>query len=96
VANQNWTSRFTPSPDVVFRRVGDDGFLVDLTTNRMYQTNETLTRFWELMSAGTDRAEIARIMLEEFDVSEQRLQVEIEQILARFKTEALLAQSNEN
>ena len=84
------TSRFRPGPDVVFRRVGEDGFLVSLTTNRMFQLNETSTRFWELVSSGSDRAEAERTMLDEFDVAERELRANVEEMLVHLKAEGLI------
>jgi hypothetical protein len=84
------TSRIRPGPDAVFRRVGEDGFLVSLTTNRMFQLNETSARFWELVSSGSDRAEAERTMLEEFDVAEQELQTNVQKMLVQLKAEGLI------
>jgi hypothetical protein len=52
--------------------------------------NETSTRFWELVSSGSDRAEAERTMLEEFDVAEQELQTNVQKMLVQLKAEGLI------
>ncbi|MBA3474632.1 MAG: PqqD family protein [Rubrobacter sp.] len=61
-----------------------------MRTNQIYELNQTGARFWELLSAGHDRAEIQRIMLQEFDVVEADLTAEIDTMLASLKSEGLI------
>ena len=79
-----------PSQDVVFRRLEDEGVLVHLGTNQIYALNRTGARFWELLEAGHGRAEIARELLREFDVSEPELEQEIGTLLASLVSEGLV------
>ena len=84
-------TRFRISPDVVYNRTGDDAVIVNVRTNRIYQLNPTSARLWELISAGNDRSDIERLMLQEFDVTEMQLRAEIDNLVAVLKDESLVA-----
>jgi Coenzyme PQQ synthesis protein D (PqqD) len=66
------------NPDIVSNRIGDRLILVHLETDRIFELNRTAARFWELLSAGHDRSEIQRLLLQEFDTTETQLTNEIE------------------
>jgi hypothetical protein len=87
-------SRFRPTPDVVYDRIGEEAVLIHMGTNRIYELNRTGMRFWELLCAGHDRIEIRRLMVREFDVAEADLAVEIEVMLASLKNEGLITSYN--
>jgi hypothetical protein len=88
-------SRFRPTPDVVYDRIGEEAVLIHMGTNRIYELNRTGMRFWELLCDGYDRAEIQRLMLQEFDVAEAALPVEIEAMLTSLENEGLITSYNE-
>ena len=79
-----------PAPDVVSRRLYDEVVLVNLQTNTIYALNRTGARFWEMLAEGNDRAEIERRLLSEFDVSPDRLSVEVDELLARLSQAGLI------
>jgi hypothetical protein len=61
---------FAPaSPDIVVRRVGEGGVLVDMRTNAIFELNDTGMRIWELVLDGLDLDGIAARLADEFDVS---------------------------
>ena len=70
-----------PHDDVVSQRVGEDLVLVHLKTNEIFALNETGARFWDLLVANRSREEIEEAMLSEYDVSQEELIAEIDQIL---------------
>ena len=82
--------RFRPSPDVVYNRIGDQGVLIHMKTNRIYELNRTAARLWELLSDGRDRTEIQRLMLQEFEVADDQLAREVEDRLASLRDERLI------
>ena len=57
-----------PSPDVVVRRLGDAGVLVHLSSNRIFELNETGVRIWEWLAEGATLATILERIQEEFAV----------------------------
>jgi hypothetical protein len=79
-----------PSPNVIFRRLGDEIVLFNLETDRFYELNGTAARFWELLSASHDVARARDQMLDEFDVDQEQLSGEVESLLATLRHEALI------
>jgi Coenzyme PQQ synthesis protein D (PqqD) len=79
-----------PATDVVSRELGDQAVLVHLGTNRIYSLNPTGTRFWSLLVSGAERDAIERQLLAEFDVSEDELRRELDQLLASLQEEGLV------
>jgi hypothetical protein len=80
-----------PDPDVVSRRLADEVVLVNLRTNRIFALNRSAARFWELFHAGRPRAEIADALVSEFDVERERVDGEIDGLLASLTAEGLVA-----
>jgi len=91
----NRSSRFRPSPDVVYNRIGDEAVLIHMKTNRIYELNPTAARLWELLSAGHDRAEMQRLMLQEYDVTEDQLRGEVENQLESLINDRLIEPAGE-
>jgi hypothetical protein len=80
-----------PIPDVVYRELEGEIVLVHLGTNRIYALNETGARFWALLAAGNDRAEIERTLHDEFKVEPAALGQEIDSMLGALAEEGLVA-----
>jgi hypothetical protein len=59
-----------PSPDVVYRRLGDTAVLVHLGTNEIYELNESGVRLWELLADGQSVDDAIQTLVREFDVDE--------------------------
>lgn len=84
-------SRFRASPHTVAQRLGDEIVLVHMKTDRIFVLNRTGARLWDLVCAGRDRADIQRLMLQEFDVNDAQLASEIETLLASLRAEGLIS-----
>jgi hypothetical protein len=82
--------RFRVSPDTVYDTLDDRSVLINVTTNEIYELNQTGARFWELLSAGHDHAQIRQLMLQEYDVDETVLDREIEALLVSLKSAGLI------
>jgi hypothetical protein len=80
-----------PSPDVIFRRLGDDMVLFHLETDRFYELNGTAARFWELLNSGHDVARASQQILEEFIVDPDQLANETAVLLASLRQENLIS-----
>jgi Coenzyme PQQ synthesis protein D (PqqD) len=83
--------QFRVSPDTVYNILDDQGVLINVRTNELYELNRTGTRFWELLSAGHNRAQIRHLMLQEFDVEEVVLDREIDSLVASLQDAGLIA-----
>lgn len=80
-----------PHADVVWRRLEDEVVLVQLQTNRIYSLNATAARAWELLSAGADRSEIERALLDEFEVDAGDLCSSLDDLLQRLSEADLVS-----
>jgi hypothetical protein len=79
------------NPNVIFRRLGDEMVLFHLGSDRFYELNGTAARFWELLNAGDDPAQIHERMLAEFAVDPEQLAGEAEALLASLRQEDLIS-----
>lgn len=58
-------------PDVVFRPLGDGAVLVNLTTDDIYELNETATAIWSGVIRGLPPSAIGHMLEQEFVVSKE-------------------------
>ena len=79
------------NPNVIFRRLGDEIVLFHLGSDRFYELNGTAARFWELLNAGQDDAQIRERMLAEFVVDPEQLAGEAEALLDSLRQEDLIS-----
>jgi len=80
-----------PNSNVLFKRLGDETVLFHLETDRFYELNGTAARFWELLHAGCDVAEIRERMLQEFEVDPDQFTGETDTLLALLTKEDLVS-----
>ena len=78
------------APDVVAERVGDGYVLVHLETNRIYELEGTGARFYELLRAGADLAEIERTLVAEYDAPPARIGADLDRLIAELRDARLL------
>jgi hypothetical protein len=62
-----------PRADVVARRMGRTGVLVDLRTSRIFELNNTAARVWELLGASLTPNQIVTSLSREYSVDESAL-----------------------
>jgi hypothetical protein len=79
-----------PSPDVIAKRLDQSAVLVDISTNRVFELNETGIRIWELLSQGTTVDAIAHQLIAEFDVEQLQATREVNALISRLESEGLL------
>ena len=84
------TNRVRVSEDAVARRVGDQVVLVHLRTNRIYELNRTGARLWELLQGDADLEQARDQMLLEFDVTEDELRDNLEEVVDELVAMGLL------
>jgi hypothetical protein len=91
VSENDRSASFTPSDDVVSRRLDDIVVLIHLKTNRIFELNATGARLWELIGAGSTAGEIRDILLSEFDVEPAELDREMATLTTLLTSEELIA-----
>lgn len=82
--------RFSPHPDVVASRVGDEIVLVHLATDQILSLNRTAARIWELLCSGCDEEDLERRLSAEFDVTPGDLERDVREVLATFRAHDLV------
>jgi len=74
--------RYLAAPDVLFQRVGDEGVLLDLASERYFSLNEVGARFWELLAEDASLARALAVLVQEYEVSDQVLRADLDDLLA--------------
>jgi len=82
--------RFRPSSDAVVELLDGEIVLVHMKTDRILSLNATGTRIWQLLSAGLEVREIRERLLEEFEVVEQTLKADVDDLLEALRRERLI------
>ena len=87
---------YQPSNEVLSRRVGDEIVLVHLQTNQIHGLNRTAARFWELLEEGQGRSAIVERLRSEFEVGEEELEAEIDELLGSLRAKGLIVDSRKS
>lgn len=84
------TRVFRQSEHVVSSRLGEAGVLVHLRSNQIFELNATGVRVWELIGEGRDLEYIERRLRAEFDVDQERLHRDVDELLSALCRQGLL------
>lgn len=76
------------SPDIVFRKIADEVILVPIRQNvgdleSIYTLNEVAARIWELIDGKRNIKEVKDIIVEDFEVTPQQVEKDIEELLKK-------------
>ena len=77
-------------PDVVFRVLGDAAVIVDLSSNQIYELNETGTIIWQLLTDGHSPDETAAALSQRYDITAADAAAEVEALLDRLRAVGLV------
>ena len=77
-------------PDVVTRRLGDTLVAVSLSSNRIFELNETGSRIWALVADGSSDDQVVSTLVQEFEVTDQVARQELEGLRARLLAAGLI------
>jgi len=69
------------SPEVISQEVSGETVLLDLESENYFGLDEVGTRIWQLIKETNDLAAIYQTLLKEYDVSEERLQQDLDTLL---------------
>ena len=78
----NLNQTITLSPDVISQEVSGETVLLDLESEHYFGLDEVGTRIWQLARETDDLNAIYQTLLAEYDVSESRLQRDLDNLLA--------------
>ncbi len=71
----------TPSPDVISQEVSGETVLLDLESENYFGLDEVGTRIWQLINESGDLQVVYRTLLDEYEVSEERLLGDLDALL---------------
>jgi hypothetical protein len=77
----NLNQNITLSPEVISQEVSGETVLLDLESENYFGLDEVGTRIWQLIKETNDLAAIYQTLLAEYDVSEERLQQDLDTLL---------------
>lgn len=78
------------SPDVLSRVLDGETVVLDLGSGTYFGLNEVATRVWELANAGTPVGDIRARLLDEFDVTPERVEHDLEELFGALTARGLL------
>ena len=80
-----------PNPEVIAKRLDQTTVLVDISTSRIFELNETGTRIWELLGQGLKLEQIVQHLVSEFEVEDSQAAKELETLLSQLRDQGLVA-----
>lgn len=84
------STRITVPEGVMFRDLEGEAVLLNLESGRYYGLNETGTRMWLLLLEHRQIGSVLRVMLDEYEVPEERLQMELLSFVSTLTSQRLL------
>ena len=80
-----------PNPEVIAKRLDQATVLVDISTSRIFELNETGTRIWELLGQGLNVEQIVQHLVSEFEVEDSHAAEELKALLSQLRDQGLVA-----
>ena len=82
--------RFIVSSDVLFQEVSGEVVLLDLASERYFGLDAIGTRVWQHIDKGTQWDDALEQIMEEYDVSREQLEMDVEALVAQLLQAGLL------
>lgn len=83
--SMNLNQTIALSPDVISQEVSGETVLLDLESENYYGLDEVGTRIWQLIKETNELQSIFNTLLEEYNVSEERLQLDLTTLLTEIE-----------
>lgn len=68
------SNKFAIKPNVMARQLGEETIILDLESGTYFGLDPVGARIWQLMNEGKSLAEICDVMLDEYEVSREKLE----------------------
>lgn len=83
---------YKKSNNIVYRKIADEYILVPIRNNvgdlqNIYTLNEVAARIWELIDSKRTLEQICDELLQEFEVSKERLEKDLNEYIAQLESE---------
>ena len=82
--------RIEISPEVMFQDLDGEAILLDLDKGFYYGLDSVGTRFWQLLSAGSDLDDAVNQLLGQYAVDEETLRADLLRLLAELQAAGLV------
>ena len=77
----SFSERIKVAPEVLFRVVGEEGVLVNLTTERYLGLDPVGTRMWNVLGRASSIQAAYDELLQEYDVEPEQLRADLEEFI---------------
>ena len=84
------STRVCPADDVLFQEMQGEAVLLNLATGVYLGLDQVGTRFWQLLAEHENLGAVVDAMLEEYDVSRERLERDLISLSGRMISEGLV------
>jgi hypothetical protein len=85
-----FSARVSVAPDVLFRLVGEEGVLLNLTTELYLGLNPAATRMWSVLSCTTSIQAAYEELLNEYEVLPAQLRADLEEFIDQLLGQQLI------
>jgi len=75
---------------VICKRILNDIILYDESKGDFYMLNETSAKIWEWLKEGKGESEIIRLLMDEYEVSEDQVREDVSEVVRYLKEEELV------
>ena len=91
----NWIEERLMAPEhVVFRLLDGEAVLVNLKNGTNYGLDEVGTRMWQLITTSDSVQAAMDVLIEEYDVTPENLEKDINRLITELKNQGLLITVN--
>ena len=88
--SMNLNQTIALSPDVISQEVSGETVLLDLESENYFGLDEVGTRIWQLIKETNDLSSIFNTLMEEYEVTEERLQQDLTVLLTEIEDLGLI------
>lgn len=84
------STRIRPADDVLFQEIQGEGVLLNVASGVYLGLDQVGTRFWQLITDSQNLDEVVGVMLDEYEVSRERLERDLLALASRMLSEGLV------
>jgi hypothetical protein len=88
----NLNSRVRIQEDVLFQELQGEAVLLNLKTGVYLGLNQVGTRIWQLLQEDGALQRVMEVMLQEYDVAQEKLQTDLLDLVGQMEKQGLLAE----
>jgi len=88
----NLNSRVRIQEDVLFQELQGEAVLLNLKTGVYLGLNQVGTRIWQLLQEDGALQRVMDVMLQEYDVAQEKLQMDLLNLVGQMEKQGLLAE----